>query len=116
MAERLRFHDAPEVVHGGYDSPQVNYGEGVEIAQPGKEVLLSTVCPPHFSYRGDDGKEVDSTEGGSNGKICGLRRRWFWIVLMGAIIIVAGAVGGGVGGALAHKSSSKSIVGATSTG
>jgi hypothetical protein len=37
--------------------------------------------------------------------ICGMRRRIFWIVVILAIIAVAGAVGGAVGGALASKAS-----------
>lgn len=40
-----------------------------------------------------------------NGKICGLRKRTFWICFcVGVGIIVAAAVGGGVGGALSNNS------------
>jgi hypothetical protein len=38
-------------------------------------------------------------------RICGLRRRTFWIALGVVMIVVVAAVGGGVGGALASKSS-----------
>jgi hypothetical protein len=46
MAFQERYHDAPEVVPGGYghDGSQVLYGEGLETAQPGKEVVHS----PHI--------------------------------------------------------------------
>ncbi|KAF3034343.1 hypothetical protein E8E11_000442 [Didymella keratinophila] len=40
--------------------------------------------------------------------ICGLRKRTFWILLGVALVLVAAAVGGGVGGALASRSSESS--------
>ncbi|KAH7063586.1 hypothetical protein B0J12DRAFT_643264 [Macrophomina phaseolina] len=45
-------------------------------------------------------------------RICGLRRRTFWIVLAIAIFVIIGAaVGGGVGGALSNRGSSSQLSG-----
>lgn len=107
MASHKPYHDAPEVVPGGYghDGSQVLYGEGLETAQPGKEVV-------HTSTSGQ-GMKVDYAGAGwtkPEPLICGMRKRTFWIVLVVAIVVIVGAVGGGVGGALAGKSSNKSVV------
>lgn len=46
-----------------------------------------------------------------NRRICGLRRKTFWIVIAVATVVVIGAaVGGGVGGAISNKSSKPSRV------
>jgi hypothetical protein len=43
--------------------------------------------------------------------VCGLRRRTFWILAgVGAIVVAAAAIGGGVGGSLAHRSKSQPTV------
>ncbi len=113
MSPQQPYHDAPEVVPG-VDSPEVNYGEGLETAQPGKEVVTSNGV---LEYYGKDyeGKEIGAPVAPKK-RICGLSRRAFWIVLGVAIVIVIGAVGGGVGGALAGKKSpSTTGVGSTTT-
>jgi len=105
----MAYHDAPEVVPGSYP-PQVAYGQGLEIAQPGKEVV-----EPSRKYY--DGKQafVWQNDAMSTKRIFGPSKRAFWIVV--GILVVGGAVGGGVGGALAGKKSTNgSVVGASSTG
>ena len=52
-------------------------------------------------------EEARGGEGGGAGKgadkVCGMRKRTFWIVLVAAIVIVVAAIGGGVGGGLSAK-------------
>lgn len=105
MASRERYHDAPEVVPGGHghDGSQVLYGEGLEAAQPGKEVFNSSAEGMKVDYAGAGWTRPEPL-------ICGMRKRTFWIVLVVAVVVVVGAVGGGVGGALAGRSGSKSAV------
>lgn len=53
--------------------------------------------------RGGEGQAVG--QGKEEGRICGLRRRIFWIVLVVAIVIVLAAIGGGVGGGISARNS-----------
>lgn len=63
---------------------------------------------PPIPYLKEDTLVKESSVG-RDGRICGLARRTFWIVLVVvAIVIVAAAVGGGVGGSMASKKSNKS--------
>lgn len=63
---------------------------------------------PPITYLKED-TAVEDHSAGRDGRICGLARRTFWIVLVVvAIVIVAAAVGGGVGGSMASKKSNKS--------
>ncbi|KFY61607.1 hypothetical protein V496_04957 [Pseudogymnoascus sp. VKM F-4515 (FW-2607)] len=73
---------------------------------PGLEVYTKAAEPvPYFK----EDTVVDERSVGRDGRICGLARRTFWIVLVVvAIVIVAAAVGGGVGGSMAAKDSNKS--------
>ncbi|KAJ1338632.1 serine/threonine kinase PknH [Microdochium nivale] len=74
---------------GRYDYPQ--YGEGLEAVPPHDEAVPKR-------------------------RICGLAARNFYILLAVAIVIVVGAVGGGVGGALASKGgNSQPLGGSTGT-
>ncbi len=108
----MAYHDAPEVVPGSH-VPQAAYGQGLEIAQPGKEVVEQ-------SQKYYDGKQAFlwQNNAASTKRICGLSKRAFWIVVIVVVVlVVGGAVGGGVGGALAgKKSTSGTVVGASSTG
>lgn len=54
-------------------------------------------------------EEGRAGEGPAKGaKVCGLKRRTFWIVLGVAIVVVLAAIGGGVGGGLSSRNSSSS--------
>lgn len=46
----------------------------------------------------------------SGRRICGLKRRIFWIILAAAIVVIIVAIGGGVGGAMASRNNSTRYV------
>ncbi|KAH7041371.1 uncharacterized protein B0I36DRAFT_22653 [Microdochium trichocladiopsis] len=56
---------------------------------------------------GAGGAELGAAAGPER-RICGVRRKLFWILLAAAVVIVVAAVGGGVGGALGSRTSSSS--------
>ena len=79
--------NAPEVVPGEASLYQI---------QQGKQAVTGH----------DSEKEVAPGGSERRGNICGLRRRTFWILLgVVCLIVIAAAVGGGVGGALSNKHS-----------
>lgn len=51
---------------------------------------------------------ADQAPGKEEAKVCGMRKRTFWIVLVGAIVVVLAAIGGGVGGGLSARNSGSS--------
>lgn len=65
---------------------------------------------PGHTEAGDHGRlgaqsgAVGAGAHGAERRICGVKRKLFWILLVTAVVIVVAAIGGGVGGALASKS------------
>lgn len=52
------------------------------------------------------GEGADGGAAKKDGRICGLRRKWFFIALgVVLVVVIAAAVGGGVGGAVASSAS-----------
>ncbi|KXJ96458.1 hypothetical protein Micbo1qcDRAFT_229366 [Microdochium bolleyi] len=89
--------------YGGpsYASPSTAYASTL----PGG-TAHSHLAKGDYNYRPyGDGPEVATNQDGPAPKkrICGLASRKFYIVLAVAVVIVLGAVGGGVGGALASR-------------
>ena len=73
----------------------------------GKEVTDPTSVPE--VYYSSLGKEVADPidDGNGQGKLLGPRPRWFWLFLVAFFVILAAAVGGGVGGTRASKDDPK---------
>jgi hypothetical protein len=97
----MEYHNAPQVVPT-YDPPQAAFTDGLEIAQPEKQVKIED----HQYYQEVD---VVPEEHGSP-PISGLRRLAFFLAALIVLLVVGGAVGGGVGGSMAakaHKDSSQ---------
>lgn len=84
--------DGVEVVPDS--SPQVYYSsQGKEVAYPSHDgdALFPEAVP------------IKSDNGNSQRRLLGLTPRIFWLVLVAISVIIAAAVGGGVGGSLAGK-------------
>jgi len=83
----------------------------LKILQPKQDYTqyqaVTKVDPPY--YEQDLHQQVPSSPTGVSreSRICGLKRKTFWIVLVVVLLVVIGAaVGGGVGGSLSSKNSS----------
>ncbi|KAJ5125961.1 hypothetical protein N7526_008138 [Penicillium atrosanguineum] len=97
--------------HGG-EPPSASLWEArgrsgnLEVApEHGMEVAYNHEAPiwisgPVTSYGGLDGNIIKNEPKKSKRRICGLRARTFWILLVIIVFAVAGGVGGGVGGTL----------------
>jgi hypothetical protein len=72
--------------------PQVAYGDGPEVFNPYPQQLE----PQHV-------QAISSPEPAKSPKILGLRRQTFWLSLILIAVVIATAVGGGVGGSLAVR-------------
>lgn len=77
------------------------------------EVFPYYAPQPHEHHEDDTSKVAYTTkeyacEETQTTKICGLRKRHFWITAIAATILILAAVAGGIGGALASRSSSGS--------
>jgi hypothetical protein len=83
--------------------------EGLQVvsSQPGLEVLHPTglalsVIPTEKSYSDQISFEISEVYNGTTkGRICGLRRRIFWALIV--VVVIAIGVGAGVGGSIAKK-------------
>lgn len=95
---------------GGYSDLQVVSDQpGLEPAQAEKELATQQATE---KLAGDIAAYQDINS--SNRRICGLRRKSFWIVLgVAAVVVVGAAVGGGVGGALSNRSSASASASAS---
>lgn len=113
MASQPRYDEGLEVAPAGsgpsayYDQQQKQvtefYGgaqkqvpEFYGGAQNGKEVVPNADNEKY--YNGNTGDEKEEKK-----RICGLSALVFWILVVVAVLVVAGAVGGGVAGAMASK-------------
>lgn len=76
------------------------YGE----APDGKEAVHSAV--EEGIYFNDDNGKVNK----GKKRICGLSAVTFWLVVVIAVLVITGAVGGGIGGSLAAKNSKKYLI------
>jgi hypothetical protein len=72
-----------------------------------KTVVPAEGSLPSESVTAGEREQAPSAEGppAKNGKICGLTRRMFFIVLAILLVIIAAGVGGGVGGAVSSSTS-----------
>jgi len=96
----------------------VPVADGLERVQQYKAYRApNTIAQEKAGYRGAFAPENDGLQtrfdsaglevadsNGKNGRICGVKRKVFWIVLAVVIgLVIGAAVGGGVGGALGSK-------------
>lgn len=66
---------------------------------------VSPVSPEGTPGAVEEGRAVEQPVGGGKGeeRVCGLRKRIFWIVLVVAVVVVLAAIGGGVGGGISAR-------------
>lgn len=117
----------PRVPEDGLAAPELDrHAEGLQVdpngPYPQPTTRASEVGEKHWYAFGDAGeKQLSKDESGlipyessirrRDGRICGLKRRTFIIVAVVASILLAiAAIGGGVGGYFANKSSSPKYV------
>ncbi|KAK4245109.1 hypothetical protein C7999DRAFT_16653 [Corynascus novoguineensis] len=108
------YDDTPKLPHDGSTTGAPSPGQ--QYSSPwgtGSENPVSALSPngsvPWQSLPFDDQSTYVGTEPEREKRICGLRRRVFGIVvLVLGIIILAAAIGGGVGGAMASRNRSES--------
>jgi hypothetical protein len=99
----------PETAHDPAEAPQVVYKD-VKSVDP--FVLDAPLDPDNYQH--DESKpplgDPEAADGVAkdNGKIFGLRRTTFWLVLLLGILIIGGAIGGGVGATLSKKQNTES--------
>lgn len=98
---------APEVVE---HTPDYGYQEEKQILAPEKEIAPHHNLQPDTEYN-VHGRAQWWTQ--PSGKICGLRPVTFWLSLALAVVIVVGALAGGVGGALATRHASSNATSST---
>jgi hypothetical protein len=106
-----RYYDAPEVVSTHeHNAPEVAYEQGLEADYTGKEALVPADPSPYIlsPYKGYNSAGIPvGTEKLSSPKICGIRKRWFWVLVLAAFVVGMGAIGAGIGVALSAKNSNK---------
>jgi hypothetical protein len=94
------FDDAPKLLHEqhNHDGNQRPRDNSATAYSPDGHAL-----PWEPLRAGDDTTLGANSNSGANDepKICGVRRRIFWLILAFALVVVATGVGGGVGGAVA---------------
>lgn len=91
------------------ESHQFDEREGLQVDSSGLEIVKAEKIVSYVheqGYHGSDGqKQADETINRKR-RICGLRRTTFFLtVAIVSIIILAGAIGGGVGGTMAANNS-----------
>lgn len=86
-------------VHEGL---QVAYNDAPEESSEGK---IGTIVPDSQAYI-SNGKGRGNENTHRKNLLCGIRRRNFWIFAILLLMIIAGAIGGGVG-AVSHSKSEK---------
>ncbi|KAI3327054.1 hypothetical protein HD806DRAFT_485891 [Xylariaceae sp. AK1471] len=117
---QIRVSQWPEQDYGGLEVNQgqdvgkeVHYPSGIEVDQNSQGIERDPSAPKVPSHS-NEGKIVDTGQGRVDGgsqdhaqsrRVCGLPRRRFWALAAAlALLIIGAAVGGGVGGSLAHRS------------
>jgi hypothetical protein len=91
---------ASTVYHGGYDAPEL-----VPSPQPEKmvydhQVYVHNYAPPGFNPTPTDPKFAP-VETKPTPTICGVTRGTFFSLALVVLLVIAGAVGGGIGGSMA---------------
>ena len=71
----------------------------VDFDQTGKEVAHHGFDNAPQLVKGEEDREGEEARPGAT--VCGLRPKWFWTVVILAIVVIGAAVGGGVGGGIA---------------
>ncbi|CZT50104.1 uncharacterized protein RSE6_11035 [Rhynchosporium secalis] len=96
------WHDTPEgLQHISHDVPEGLHHDSRSAYEKPQHKLSQNAIPddPEHYMPATDVIETKKAR-----RICGLRKKWFWIlVAVLIVVIVAGAVGGGVGGTIAGK-------------
>ncbi len=104
MAHAQKFDSGPEVAHNFASAPEVVPTSDLEhspVVYPDSYNKGRALPAPNSDFS-DKALELKSPK--SQGRrICGLSPKAFWIVIIGIVIILAGAVGGGIGGGLASQ-------------
>ncbi len=93
-------------------SPSYPVHEGLQVSISEHSDAMNQDAPevtfhqPQIIEKYDDKELVHSPAA----TICGLRKRTFWIVFSVCLIVIAGAIGGGVGGALSKAATDNKYV------
>ena len=111
---RPEYYSGLEVVPP--DGPQVIQQQFVNDPSQAPQVLpLSEKSPFYAKDYEHDGSSppLTDTEAAKNnanreGKILGLRRTTFWLILLIGVLVIGGAVGGGVGATVGKNKNSES--------
>lgn len=91
------------------DTPKLaKEDDGSPVVAPAAAVSPETTLPWEPQSATDQGRTPieppsGAGDGEEGGKIFGMKRRTFWIVLITAIVVLAIALGGGLGGGLANR-------------
>lgn len=91
----VTYDDAPK-----YTAPLEAYPSVGEYPQAYTSPVSSVPWEPVSGDGGSSGLRTDESKN-KRERICGLKKRSFWILLIVALIVVAAGVGGGVGGGIA---------------
>lgn len=109
QASKFVESSAPELVRRPFDSnaPELSYhgSYAPEVHQPGLEPHLSSVYPD-ASIKPKEA-QFYSESSASEQRLCGLRPATFFLSLALLIVILAAAIGGGVGGSMAAHNKQK---------
>lgn len=101
-------NDAPQALSDSEAHKAEVYSDSTSPKFSVADTLRTPVEPGHEidSDRLPGGGEGKDGTAKKEGRICGLRRKWFFIALgVILVIVIAAAVGGGVGGAVASSAS-----------
>ena len=100
----------PHLPSDGADAPQLAYDHESPIAYVRQDEYIESKEKTFYNYHDhtpiDTSKsqiEAPDSSQTQQRTVLGLRRRNFWILFIGLIIIVAATIGGSVGGALAVR-------------
>ncbi|CZS95014.1 uncharacterized protein RAG0_04819 [Rhynchosporium agropyri] len=95
-------HDIPEgLQHISHDEPEGLHHDSRSAYEKPQHKLSQNAIPddPEHYMPATDVIQTKKAR-----RICGLRKKWFWILVAVLIVVIAaGAVGGGVGGTIAGK-------------
>lgn len=92
--------------------PEHNYDlDALHSVQENNEKFISLVQQPDkypVTYPSNTFKEtVDPHDRARKQRTCGLSRTQLWAIIIITLLVLAGAIGGGIGGSLSAKSKTK---------